>query len=227
MKISKTTQRRTIVFAAVLALIALFHVAHIAVQLYNSTNPYVGSKNHTFIGSIDTSFQALNIEPGYEEYSIVLERADDGQPMVEALPSTMTIFSTHPDYVRPDHYGWRWNTAITYVALALFVMIVVLVAWIFLGAIRGFRTGNIFRREHPCLLRWLSLAVFLYYALIDNREVFRQLAVKDLYGAMSPIELFGSVTVGVECLVAPLLLLIFAELMAVAARINEEESMTI
>ena len=56
MKISKTTQRRTIVFAAVLALIALFHVAHIAVQLYNSTNPYVGSKNHTFIGSIDTSF---------------------------------------------------------------------------------------------------------------------------------------------------------------------------
>jgi hypothetical protein len=106
-------------------------------------------------------------------------------------------------------------------------MIVVLVAWIFLGAIRGFRTGNIFRREHPCLLRWLSLAVFLYYALIDNREVFRQLAVKDLYGAMSPIELFGSVTVGVECLVAPLLLLIFAELMAVAARINEEESMTI
>lgn len=227
MKISLSTQRRTIIFAAVLALVALFQVAHLAVQLYNSTNPYVGIKNHTFIGSLDTSYQALNIEPGYEEHSIVLQRADDGRPMVEALPSAMTIFSTHPDYVLPDHYGWRWNTTIIYVALALFVVIVVLVAWIFLGAIRGFRTGNIFRREHPCLLRWLSLVVFLYYALIGNREVFRQLAVKDLYGAMSPIELFGSVTFGVECLVAPLLLLIFAELMAVAARINEEESMTI
>lgn len=227
MKISLSTQRRTIIFAAVLALVALFQVAHLAVQLYNSTNPYVGIKNHTFIGSLDTSYQALNIEPGYEEHSIVLQRADDGRPMVEALPSAMTIFSTHPDYVLPDHYGWRWNTTIIYVALALFVVIVVLVAWIFLGAIRGFRTGNIFRREHPCLLRWLSLVVFLYYALIGNREVFRQLAVKDLYGALSPIELFGSVTFGVECLVAPLLLLIFAELMAVAARINEDEVMTI
>lgn len=227
MKISLSTQRRTIIFAAVLALVALFQVAHLAVQLYNSTNPYVGIKNHTFIGSLDTSYQALNIEPGYEEHSIVLQRADDGRPMVEALPSAMTIFSTHPDYVRPDHFGWRWNTIITYVALAMFVVIVGLVAWIFLGAIRGFRTGNIFLKSHPRVLRWLAAAVFIYYALIGNREVFRQLAVKDLYGSLSPIELFGSVTFGIECLVAPLLLLIFAELMAVAARINEEESMTI
>lgn len=227
MKISLSTQRRTIIFAAVLALVALFQVAHLAVQLYNSTNPYVGIKNHTFIGSLDTSYQALNIEPGYEEHSIVLQRADDGRPMVEALPSAMTIFSTHPDYVRPDHFGWQWNSIITYVALAMFVVIVGLVAWIFLGAIRGFRTGNIFRRNHPRMLRWLAAAVFIYYALIGNREVFRQLAVKDLYGEMSPIELFGSVTFGMECLVAPLLLLIFAELMAVAAHINEEESMTI
>ena len=208
-------------------MVGLFQIAHLTVQLFNSTNPYVGTKNHTFIGSLDTSFQALNIEPGYEEFSIVLQRAEDGTPLVEALPFAMTIFSTHPDYVRPDHYGWQWNNIIIYVALALFVVIVVLVAWIFFGAIRGFRTGNIFRKEHPRLICWLSLAVFLYYALIGNREVFRQLAVKDLYGSMSPIELFGSISFGIECLVAPLLLLIFAELMAVAARINEEETMTI
>ena len=109
----------------------------------------------------------------------------------------------------------------------MFVVIAGLVAWIFLGAIRGFRTGNIFLKSHPRVLRWLAAAVFLYYALIGNREVFRQLAVKDLYGELSPIELFGSVTFGIECLVAPLLLLILAELMAAAARINEEESMTI
>lgn len=227
MKISTKTQRRTIILAAVLAVVALFQVAHIAVQMFYSTNPYVGEKNHTFIGTLDTSYQALDIEQGYEEYSIVLERADDGRPMVEALPSSMTIFSTHPDYVRPDHYGWQWNSVITYVALAMFVVIVGLVAWIFFGAIRGFRTGNIFLQSHPRILRWLAAAVFIYYALIGNREVFRQLAVKDLYGDMSPIELFGSVNIGMECLVAPLLLLILAELMAVAARINEEETMTI
>ena len=162
MKISKKTQRRTIILAAALAVVALFQVAHIAVQMFYSTNPYVGEKNHTFIGTLDTSYQALDIEQGYEEHSIVLERADDGRPLVEALPSSVTIFSTHPDYVRPDHYGWQWNSIITYVALAMFVVIVGLVAWIFLGAIRGFRTGNIFRRNHPRMLRWLAAAVFIY-----------------------------------------------------------------
>ncbi|MBQ2008512.1 MAG: hypothetical protein II236_07535 [Alistipes sp.] len=227
MKISKTTQRRTIILAAALAVVALFQVAHITVQMFYSTNPYVKEKNHTFIGSLDTSYQALNIEKGYEEHSIVLERADDGRPLVEALPSSVTIFSTHPDYVRPDHFGWQWNSIITYVALAMFVVIAGLVAWIFLGAIRGFRTGNIFLKSHPRVLRWLAAAVFIYYALIGNREVFRQLAVGELYGDAMPFDLYSALTINTECLVAPLLLLIFAELMAVAARINEEESMTI
>ena len=227
MKISKTTQRRTIILAAALAVVALFQVAHITVQMFYSTNPYVGEKNHTFIGTLDTSYQALDIEQGYEEHSIVLERADDGRPLVEALPSSVTIFSTHPDYVRPDHYGWMLNNIVTYLALALFVAIVILVAWLLLSAIRGFRTGNIFRKNHPCVLRWISLLVFLYYFLSGNREVFRQIAAGDIYGDVLPFEMYGALHIDTECLVAPLLLLIFAELMAVAAHINEEESMTI
>lgn len=226
MKISKKNQRRTIILAAVMALVALFHLTHMSVQMFNMVNP-LAHKAYTYIGELDTPFNLFTSDIMHEEFSTVLERADDGQPLVEAMPSSMIILSTHPDYVRPDHFGWQWNSIITYVALAMFVVIVGLVAWIFLGAIRGFRTGNIFRRNHPRMLRWLAAAVFIYYALIGNREVFRQLAVKDLYGEMSPIELFGSVTFGMECLVAPLLLLIFAELMAVAAHINEEESMTI
>lgn len=226
MKISKKTQRRTIILAAVMALVALFHLTHMSVQMFNMVNP-LAHKAYTYIGELDTPFNLFTSDIMHEEFSTVLERADDGQPLVEAMPSSMIILSTHPDYVRPDHYGWMLNNIVTYLALALFVAIVILVAWIFLGAIRGFRTGNIFRRNHPRMLRWLAAVVFIYYALIGNREVFRQLAVKDLYGEMSPIELFGSVNIGIECLVAPLLLLIFAELMAVAAHINEEESMTI
>jgi hypothetical protein len=226
MKISKKTQRRTIILVVVVALFALFHLTQMSVQMFNMVNP-LAHKNYTYIGEMDTQFNNFTKDSSHDEYAIVLDRADDGSPLVEALPSSVVLISTHPDYVRPDHFGWRWNSIITYVALAMFVVIVGLVAWIFLGAIRGFRTGNIFRRNHPRMLRWLAAAVFIYYALIGNREVFRQLAVKDLYGELSPIELFGSVTFGIECLVAPLLLLIFAELMAVAARINEEESMTI
>lgn len=227
MKISKQTQRRTIIFAAATALFALLQIVQFGVQLFNSTNPYVGNYSHIPIGQLDTSFAALDIDEEYEEFAYTIERDAEGKPLVEALPTSVLLFSKNPAYVRPDHYGWRMNTIITYAALALFVVAVMLMAWVVLSAIRGFRTGNIFQHNQPRLLRWLALVMFLYYALLENRNVFRMIATKDLYGDKSPIELFGNVNIQIECLIAPLLLLIFAELIAIAARINEEESMTI
>lgn len=227
MKISKTIQRRTIIFAAAAALIALFHIAHFSVQLFYSTNPYVGVKNHHYIGELDTWYNALNLVDDYDKFAITVERDAEGNPLVEAVPTKMMFFSKNPDYTQPDHFGWKASKIMIYATLAVFVVITILVAWILISAIRGFRTGNIFRHNHPALLRWLSLATFLYFALVNNRTVFTQLATKELYGDLSPIKVFGSVTFGSEVLTAPLLLLIFAELMAVAARINEDEAMTI
>ena len=227
MKISKKTQRRTVILAALVALVALLHLAILTAQMLNTENPLNHKPNYTYIGQLDTTFNHFATDSSFEEFATVLERADDGKPMVAAVPTSVVILSTHPDYVRPDHYGWAWNSVVTYVALALFVAIVLMVAWLLLDAIKGFRTGNIFRQSHPKMLRWLSLVVFLYYALNENREVFRQLAVGDLYGDAMPFELYSAVNISTECLIAPLLLLIFAELMAIAARINEEESMTI
>ena len=227
MKISKKTQRRTVILSALVALVALLHLAILTAQMLNTENPLNHKPNYTYIGQLDTTFNHFATDSSFEEFATVLERADDGKPMVAAVPTSVVILSTHPDYVRPDHYGWAWNNVVTYIALALFVAIVLMVAWLLLDAIKGFRTGNIFRQSHPKMLRWLSLVVFLYYALNENREVFRQLAVDDLYGDAMPFELYSAVNISTECLIAPLLLLIFAELMAIAARINEEESMTI
>ena len=227
MKISHKTQRRTIIFAVATALFALLQILQLGVQLFNSTNPYVGNYSHIPIGELDTPFSVYDIEEGYKEFAYTVESDADGKPLVEALPTSMLLFSKNPNYVRPDHYGWQINTAIIYVALALFVVAVMLMAWVVLSAIMGFRTGNIFQHNQPRLLRWLSLVIFFYYALIENRSVFRMIATKDLYGDKFPIELLGRVNIQFECLVAPLLLLIFAELIAIAARINEEESMTI
>ena len=226
MKISHKTQRRTIILVVVVALFALFHLTQISLQMINMVNP-LSHKNYTYIGEMDTQFNTFTKDSSHEEYSIVLDRAEDGTALVEALPASVILISTHPDYVRPEHYGWAWNNAITYVTLALFVAIVVMVAWLLLSAIRGFKTGNIFKMSHPRMLRWTALLVFLYYFFNENREVFRQLAVGELYGEAMPFDLYSALTISTECFVAPLLLLIFAELMAVAARINEEESMTI
>lgn len=227
MKISLSTQRRTIVFATLAALVALYNLALMSVQMFNSENYLAHKPNHTYIGELDTPFGMFDTEQDYEQFSTVVERDAAGKPLVEALPSRMILLSTHPDYVRPDHYGWQLNSVVTYVALILFIAIVVLTAWLFIGAIRGFRTGNIFLNSHPRLLRWLSLIVFFYYLLHENRELFRQIAVDDLYGNTLPFDLYGFAIISNECIVAPLLLLIFAELMAVAARINEDEVMTI
>ena len=226
MKISHKTQRRTIILVVVVALFALFHLTQISLQMINMVNP-LSHKNYTYIGEMDTQFNTFTKDSSHEEYSIVLDRAEDGTALVEALPASVILISTHPDYVRPEHYGWAWNNVITYITLALCIAIVVMVAWLLLSAIRGFKTGNIFKMSQPRMLRWTALLVFLYYFFNENREVFRQLAVGELYGEAMPFDLYSALTISTECFVAPLLLLIFAELMAVAARINEEESMTI
>ncbi|MBR2443691.1 MAG: DUF2975 domain-containing protein [Rikenellaceae bacterium] len=221
MKISKSVQRRTVIFAALAAFFALVQVAHLAVQIFNSNKEY----SVNIIGELDTHYNYLDGD--YATDTIVIERDAEGEPLVESLPTSLMFFSKNPEYVRPDHFGWRANNVIVYAFLAIFIVIVLLVAWILFGAIQGFRTGNIFRHNHPALLRWLALVVFLYYILVNNRSLFIQIATKDLYGAQSPVAVFGSASFGPEAFIVPLLLLIFAELMAVAARINEEESMTI
>ena len=227
MKISQKTQRRTIIFVVATALVALFQVVHYGLQLSYSTNPYAKGKNHTFIGKMDTRYQALYLDGNSDKFALTIERDAEGKPLAEALPASMIIYSQHPDYKLPNHYGWTANRIITILALAVFVAIVALMARILISSIRGFRTGNIFLHSHPRILRWLAVLFFAYYAMMDNRELFRMIAVKDLYGESSPIELFGYATLNAGCFVAPLLLLALAELMAIAAKINEDESMTI
>ena len=227
MKISKKTQRRTIILATAVALVALFHIAHFTVQLFYSTNPYMDIKGHTYIGEMDTPYLPYNITDDNQDFAITIQSDEAGNPLVEARPSSMILYSKNPNYVRPDHYGWKANKAMAYATLVLFIVIAVIVGWILIGAIKGFRTGNIFRKNHPALVRVLALVTCFYFIIMNNRAVFTQLATKELYGDLSPIELYGAVQYESEVLTAPLLLLIFAELMAIAARINEDEAMTI
>jgi hypothetical protein len=187
----------------------------------------MGVDNHTYIGELDTKYNMIQQIKENDEFSITVERDAEGKPLVEAVPTSVMLFSRHPDYIRPDHYGWQASQVVIYATLAIFIIIAALMAWILIGAIKGFRTGNIFRRSHPCLIRWLALASFIYTALVENRAVFTQLATKEIYGINSPIEVFGSVSFSSAVVIAPALLLIFAELMKVAAQINEDEAMTI
>lgn len=226
MKISKSVQRRTVIFAALAALFALFQVTYLAMQSSSLINSDREGAFRTYIGEIDTSYGAIALDE-YEYDAITITRDADGEPLVEALPTSLMLFSDNPTYTIPEHYGWSINRIIFYLVVAVFMVIVLLVGWIIFEAVKGFRTGNIFRRNHPVLLRWLALATFIYYACVNNRHVLMQYAVSDIFADNLPIEAWVSVRIDIEAFIVPLLLLIFAELMAVAARINEEESMTI
>ena len=96
-----------------------------------------------------------------------------------------------------------------------------------MGVIRGLRTGNIFRRNYVGQLRWLAVVSFIFILLMDNRNVFHQVAIQQCYNETSPITLNGQIEISPLTLLAPLLLFIFAEVMAIAAKMNEDESMTI
>ena len=228
MKISKSIQRRTIVLMVFVALFAILPIAHFTTQLIYTSDRYNAEQSYTEIGRLDTSFKAYGIASGeYDEFAITVERDANGEPLVEALPITMMLFSKNPNYSFPDHYGWRANRVVGYLALLLLVVMEALIGWILIGAIRGFRTGNIFQANHAHLLRYLAVVAFFYYAVVDNRTLFTQLAMGDTYGSKIDIDLYSSLTLDAEVFMIPLLLLIFAELMSVAARMNEDESMTI
>ena len=228
MKISKSIQRRTIVLMVFVALFAIFPIAHFTTQLIYTSDPYNAEKGYTEIGTLDTSFKPSGITSGeYDKYTITVERDTDGEPLVEALPISMMLFSKNPSYSFPAHYGWKANRVVAYAALLLLVVMELLIGWILIGSIRGFRTGNIFHALHARLMRYLAVVAFFYYALVDNRTLFTQLAAGDTYCDKMDIDLYSSITLDIEVFMIPLLLLIFAELMTIAARMNEDESMTI
>ena len=228
MKISKNIQRRTVVLMVFVALFAILPIAHFTTQLIYTSDPYNAEKGYTEIGTLDTSFKAYGIASGeYDEFAITVERDADGEPLVEALPISMMLFSKNPNYSFPDHYGWKANRVVGYLALLLLVVMEALIGWILIGSIRGFRTGNIFQANYARLLRYLAVVAFLYYATVDNRTLFTQLAAGDTYCDKMAIDVYSNLNLDVEVFMIPLLLLIFAELMSVAARMNEDESMTI
>ena len=50
MKISQKTQRRTVILAALVALVALLHLAILTAQMLNTENPLNHKPNYTYIG---------------------------------------------------------------------------------------------------------------------------------------------------------------------------------
>ena len=226
MKIQKNIQRRIIFLFAFTALCLLLPILHYTIQLCNLDNDR-DNENIRFIGMIDSHGAYTIPNEAYEPYIVPIQKDDNGDIVVAGVPTDLLVYSPNPDYELPEHYGWKLNKIHIYVAYLFMFIVVGLIISILLGVIRGLHTGNIFRHNYAGQLRWLAVVSFIFILLMDNRNVFHQIAIQQCYNATSPITLNGQIEISPLTLLAPLLLFIFAEVMAIAAKMNEEESMTI
>ena len=226
MKIQKNIQRRIVFLFAFTALCLLLPILHYTIQLCN-LDQNRGNENMRFIGMIDSHGAYTIPNEAYEPYIVPIQKDENGDDVVVGVPADLLVYSPNPDYELPEHYGWKLNEIHIYVAYLLMFIVVGLIISILVGVIRGLRTGNIFRRNYVGQLRWLAVVSFIFILLMDNRNVFHQVAIQQCYNETSPITLNGQIEISPLTLLAPLLLFIFAEVMAIAAKMNEDESMTI
>ena len=226
MKIQKNIQRRIVFLFAFTALCLLLPILHYTIQLCN-LDQNRGNENMRFIGMIDSHGAYTIPNEAYEPYIVPIQKNENGDVVVAGVPTDLLVYSPNPDYELPEHYGWKLNEIHIYVAYLFMFIVVVLIISILVGVIRGLRTGNIFRRNYVGQLRWLAVVSFIFILLMDNRNVFHQVAIQQCYNETSPITLNGQIEISPLTLLAPLLLFIFAEVMAIAAKMNEDESMTI
>ena len=226
MKIQKNIQRRIVFLFAFTALCLLLPILHYTIQLCN-LDQNRGNENMRFIGMIDSHGAYTIPNEAYEPYIVPIQKDENGDVVVVGVPADLLVYSPNPDYELPEHYGWKLNEIHIYVAYLFMFIVVGLIISILVGVIRGLRTGNIFRRNYVGQLRWLAVVSFIFILLMDNRNVFHQVAIQQCYNETSPITLNGQIEISWQSLLAPLLLFIFAEVMAIAAKMNEDESMTI
>ncbi|MBQ5875193.1 MAG: DUF2975 domain-containing protein [Alistipes sp.] len=226
MKIQKNIQRRIVFLFAFTALCLLLPILHYTIQLCN-LDQNRGNENMRFIGMIDSHGAYTIPNEAYEPYIVPIQKDENGDVVVVGVPADLLVYSPNPDYELPEHYGWKLNEIHIYVAYLFMFIVVGLIISILVGVIRGLRTGNIFRRNYVGQLRWLAVVSFIFILLMDNRNVFHQVAIQQCYNETSPITLNGQIEISPLTLLAPLLLFIFAEVMAIAAKMNEDESMTI
>ena len=226
MKIQKNIQRRIISLFVFTTIVLLMPILHYTIQLCN-LDPHRGNENMRFIGQIDSHGAYTIPNEVYEPYFVPIQKDENGDIVVAGVPADLLVYSPNPDYELPEHYGWKLNEIHIYVAYLFMFIVVGLIISILVGVIRGLRTGNIFRRNYVGQLRWLAVVSCIFILLMDNRSVFQQVAIHQCYNETSPITLNGQIEISWQSLLAPLLLFIFAEVMAIAAKMNEDESMTI
>ena len=225
MKFSKTISRRIAVLMSVMCVFGAAQLTLTTAQTFFDRD-YISSGSVAVIGTagvwLNPNRSDLPVEP------LTLRTADDGTPEVKALPREIVAYSVTGSLPDDCLHVLGWRKAMLGLRWTVTLVLFVLLLWLLAGFLRGIRTGEVFRRSAPRIMRWAALLTFVYCAVEDNFHIFDHFAVKHVIAGTPFADVFfGMVQVSFGTFLIPLYMLVLAEVLAVGYRLNEEESFTL
>ena len=214
--------------AVLMSVMCIFSAAQLTLTTAQTIfdRDYISSDSVAVIGTIglwpNPNRSDLPVEP------LTLRASADGTPEVKALPREIVAYSVTGALPEDCRHVLMWRKIVLCARLCLTVTLLVMLFWLMTGFLRGIRTGEVFRRTAPRMMRWAALLTFLYCAVEDTFHIFDHFAVKHVIAGTPFADIFfGVVRVSFGTFFIPLCMLVLAEVLAIGHRLNEEESFTL
>lgn len=229
MKLNKRIKRRTAVYFTLITLLLVFAAISLTISLPQGLDRkhWRNSPGNVTIGEMTTYYDGCSITPEAEQDAIVMARDENGEPIVKGMPVKLFVYGVGEDFHIPDHPSFKTSKAMFIATYCLSLILIICVLFILGSTIVGFRKGLYFNRMQVMLLRFSALISFLLSITSELSTKCHMIAIGETYGPTSDIRLATSMTMDLNDIMVPLLILMLAEIINIAMHLNKEEAMTI
>ena len=229
MKLSKGTQRRTVVYFSIITLMMVFTGIFMTVELKTEL-AHVNWRNapgNVTIGRMTTNWEHYSIMPEDEDLAYTIASDADGNPTVKGMPLQLFVYGVGENFEIPEHWAFKASDAMRIAGYIFTILLMLCFIGILVNVVRGFKNELYFTRMQVVLLRWSALFYFISTIATELCSKFNMLAIGHMYGKSSSVKLAAAYQIEIQQIIIPFLLLLFAEIINIAMQLNKEESMTI
>lgn len=229
MKLSKGTQRRTVIYFSIITLMMVFTGIFMTVELKTELARvnWRNAPGNVTIGRMTTNWEHYSIMPEDEDLAYTIASDADGNPTVKGMPLQLFVYGVGENFEIPEHVGFKASDIMRIVGYISALLLMLCFVGILINVVRGFKNGLFFNRLQVVLLRWSSLLYFISVIAAELCSKFNMSAIGQIYGKSSSVELAAAYQIEIQQIIIPFLLLLFAEIINIAMQLNKEESMTI
>lgn len=227
MTISKSTQRRVVVLFVLVNLMflpgLLLSVSRVLFEGDWRTTEYV-----TFVGTMDVARPSYMLEEGEQNSyePIVVRPATADEPAIMAEPSGYFVYANEGNYVIDTAANHLRKVMMCISMLVTFTLTILLLMVIY-QVIKGFQTGEFFTRKSVVMVRVMAAFYFVGSLIWSNFAALDERVASEFCGMLSSEGWNSVFQLNTNSLLIPLVMLVVAELMNIAHKLNEEESATL